>query len=407
MHILFLTDNFPPEGNAPANRTFEHARDWVASGHQVTVITGAPNFPQGKLFAGYKNRWHQVEDMSGIRVVRVKTFISANEGLVRRMLDYTSFMITGGFGALCQKKPDLIIATSPQFFTALAGYLVALLRRKPFVLEIRDMWPASIVAVGAMKDSVYIKLMERLELFLYKHSDQIVVVTQSFKKEMIERGVDSSKIHLVRNAVDKSVFYPREKNSELAHQWGGVGKFVVGYIGTHGLAHDLENVCAAIALLRANENIQFVFVGAGAMRSRVESIVGQQGLKNVTLISQQPRSAVPECIAQCDLCLVPLKNAPVFAGVIPSKIFECQAMGVPILMSLPEGEATGIVESTGCGVTVPPESPELLANKIAELSENPTLMQDLKNAALQTAAKNSREIQADKLLSILKKVVNP
>ena len=399
MHILFLTDNFPPESNAPANRTYEHALEWVGAGHQVTIITGAPNFPQGRVFEGFKNRWYQVEDMSGIRVVRVKTFVCANEGFILRTLDYCSFMISGSIAAICQKKPDLIIATSPQFFNAIGGYFVAFIRRKPFVLEIRDMWPSSIVAVGAMKESIFIKLMERVEHFLYRRAELIVVVTNSFKQEMTDRGIDAGKIHVVLNGVNGSLFYPRPKSSQLIQQWQLAEKFVIGYIGTHGMAHDLENVCEAIALLQNNEKIQFIFVGAGAMRQRVEDIVNEQGLKNVTLISQQPRSAIPDLIALCDLCLVPLKNSPVFSSVIPSKIFECQAMGVPIVMSLPAGEATGIVESTGCGVTVPPESPDLLANKILELSENPAQMDMLKANSVAAADLYLREKQAGKMLS--------
>lgn len=407
MHILFLTDNFPPESNAPANRTYEHALEWIAAGHHVTVITGAPNFPQGRVYDGYKNRWHEVVDMSGIRVVRVKTFISANEGFILRTLDYCSFMVTGSIAAICQKKPDLIIATSPQFFNALSGLFAAFVRRKPFILEIRDMWPSSIVAVGAMKESVFIKLMERVEHFLYRRADQIVVVTNSFKREMINRGINASKIHVVLNGVNGALFYPRERNQDLNQQWNLGEKFVIGYIGTHGLAHDLENICEAITLLRDNEEIHFLFAGAGAMRHRVEEIVKERGLQNVTLISQQPRAAIPDLIGLCDLCLVPLKNTPVFAGVIPSKIFECQAMGVPIVMSLPTGEATGIVESTGCGVTVPSESPELLASRILELSKDPTKMNELKANSLAAADEYSRSKQARKMLTTLQEAITP
>lgn len=407
MHIVFLTDNFPPESNAPANRTYEHALEWIAAGHQVTVITGAPNFPQGRVFDGYKNRWYHSEDMSGIRVVRVKTFISANEGFILRTLDYCSFMVTGFIAALCQKKPDLIVATSPQFFTALGGIAVAFFRRKPFVLEIRDMWPSSIVAVGAMKESIFIKWMERVEHFLYRRADKIVVVTNSFKKEMTDRGIDPSKIHVVLNGVNGSLFYPRARNQDLIQQWNLSGKFVIGYIGTHGLAHDLDNICEAITLLRNNEKIQFLFAGAGAMRQRVEEIVKERGLNNVTLIAQQPRGAIPDLIALCDLCLVPLKNTPVFAGVIPSKMFECQAMGVPIVMSLPTGEATDIVECTGCGVTVPSESPAILASKILELSENPKEMESLKANSLRAADGYSRSKQAHTMLTTLQEAIEP
>ena len=401
MHILFLTDNFPPESNAPANRTYEHAVEWVSAGHDVTVITGAPNFPQGKLYPGYSNKWYQVEAMDGIRVVRVKTFISANEGFISRILDYLSFMISGTVATLCQRKIDLIVATSPQFFCAIAGWLSSVFRWKPFVLEIRDMWPSSIVAVGAMKDGIFIRLMEKVEHFLYRRAALIIVVSKAFKNEMVERGIAADKIHVVLNGVDEKLFFPYEKNQALLTEYGLKDQFVIGYVGTHGLAHDLVNVLQAVERLQAHSQIQFIFVGAGAERARIEKIVGERKLGNVTMIPQQPRSVIPKIIAICDLCIVPLRNDPVFAAVIPSKIFECQAVGVPVVMSLPEGEATRLVEQDKCGVVVPPESPELLAAALLHLAEHPEEVAELSRNATVAASKYSRKILAKTMLDYL------
>ena len=165
MHILFLTDNFPPEVNAPASRTFEHCREWVREGHQVTVITCAPNFPKGKVFNGYKNRIWQQETMAGIRVIRVWTYITANEGLARRTVDYLSFMVSGFLASLFVKRVDIVVGTSPQFFTACAAFVVGLVKRVPWVFELRDIWPESIRAVGAMKQNTTISLLEKVEIF--------------------------------------------------------------------------------------------------------------------------------------------------------------------------------------------------------------------------------------------------
>jgi len=197
MHILFLTDNFPPEGNAPASRTYEHAREWVKLGHEVTIITGAPNFPEGKVYEGYKNDWYSKELLDGIEVRRVKTYITANEGFVKRILDFVSFMVSGFIAGLFVKKPDVIIGTSPQFFTAVGAWALAAVRFKPFVFELRDIWPASIITVGAMKKGFIIKLLERLEIFLYKRASLIISVTESFKVELMERGVEGDKIKVV------------------------------------------------------------------------------------------------------------------------------------------------------------------------------------------------------------------
>ena len=182
MHILFLTDNFPPEGNAPATRTFEHTREWVKQGHKVTVITCAPNFPEGKVFDGYQNKWLSKERIEGIDVWRVKTYITANEGFLKRTLDFVSFMLSSFLFGLFSKKVDVVVGTSPQFFTVISAWALAKLKRVPFIFELRDIWPASITAVGAMKKSKMISLLEKIEMFLYRQADSIISVTHSFKK---------------------------------------------------------------------------------------------------------------------------------------------------------------------------------------------------------------------------------
>jgi len=188
MRILFLSDNFPPESNAPATRLYEHAVHWVRAGHHVTVLTCAPNFPEGKVFPEYRNRWYVVEEVDGIRVVRVKTYITANEGFLKRTLDYMSFMVTAFIVGLFQKRPDVIVATSPQLFAALGAWMLAAVRRRPFIFELRDLWPASIVAVGALQNIRIVLWLEKLELFLYRQGTSVVSVTNAFKANLTERG---------------------------------------------------------------------------------------------------------------------------------------------------------------------------------------------------------------------------
>jgi len=246
MHILFLTDNFPPEVNAPASRTFEHCREWVKAGQEVTVITCFPNFPKGKVYDGYRNRLRpQTETIDGIRVIRVWSYITANEGFVKRILDYMSFMVSAVVASPAVNRPDVVIGTSPHFFTACAAYLVSRIKRVPFVFELRDIWPESIKAVGAMNDSAVIRLLEKVEMFLYRKAALIVSVTESFKKTLVRRGVTGEKIHVVRNGVDLARFRPMPKDPELVKRYGLKGKFVAGYIGTHGMAHALETLLDA------------------------------------------------------------------------------------------------------------------------------------------------------------------
>ncbi len=217
---MFLADNFPPERDAQASRVYERACYWVKWGHQVTVITGAPNFPEGKVYAGYKNRWHRVEEMSGIRVVRVKTFIAANSGRRRRILDYVSYAPSSFIAGLLEDKPDVVAATSPQFFAAVSGCGLAAVLKRPFLMEISDLWPESIVAVGAMKQSTALVWLEKLELYLYARASSIVTLTQSFKDNLVRRGVPEHKIAVVINGVDLPRFQPCERDETLAARWG-------------------------------------------------------------------------------------------------------------------------------------------------------------------------------------------
>lgn len=401
MRILFLSDNFPPEGNAPATRLYEHAIRWVRAGHEVTVVTCAPNFPEGTLFIGYRNAWRQVEMMDGIRVVRVKTYITANEGFFKRTLDYLSFMVMGFAMALFERRPDVVVATSPQFFCAIAGWAVAVAKRRPFVFELRDLWPASIMAVGAMKKTLLIRALEKLELFLYRRAKAIVPVTESFREDLLSRGIPSGKIHVVVNGVDLDRYAPRPRDQALSREFGLEGKFVAGYMGTHGMAHALPKVLEAAERLKYRQDIAFFFAGSGAERANVEKLVAERALTNVRLIPRQPKERMPALWSLCDVAIVPLRNAPVFATVIPSKIFEAMGMGVPILISLPEGEATGIVRETGAGVCVPPEDPAAMAAAIAALAGDPTRLAELRQHSHAAAAAFTRDTQAERMARVL------
>lgn len=368
MHLLFLTDNFPPEGNAPASRTYEHARVWVKKGHDITVITCAPNFPEGKIFSGYSNNWISKENIDGITVWRVKTFIAANEGVFIRTLDYLSFMFSSFFFGLFSRKVDVVVGTSPQFFTVISAWALSKVKRVPFVFELRDIWPASIAAVGAVKQSVVISFLEKVELFLYEQADEIIAVTHSFKLDLISRGVDPSKITVILNGVDLSQFAPMsKKDPRLLAELDLQDKFVVGYVGTHGLAHALDYVVEAAKLLRDQSGVVFLFAGGGAYKKQLEELIYQAGLNNVVSLSRQPKDAMRRVWSLCDVALISLSDSALFTTVIPSKIFEAMGMGLPMIISVPKGEATKIIERHDCGIEVLPESPMEIANAISVL----------------------------------------
>jgi colanic acid biosynthesis glycosyl transferase WcaI len=405
LKILFLTENFPPETNAAATRVYERAVYWQKSGHKVTVITCAPNFPQGVLFEGYQNYWCQTEDMFGIKVVRVKTYIAANRGVVRRSLDFLSFGVMGFFIGLFQSRPDIVAATSPQFFAAVAGWAIAACRRLPFVFELGDLWPTSIAAVGAIKTGLLLSVFEKFELFLYRRAARVATLTHAFKKNLTRRGIEESKIDVVLNGVDLPRYAPQVRDKKLAKKWLLQDKFVIGYVGTHGMAHGLNNILDAAEKLQKNKKIMFLLVGAGAERDRLVEDAKNRSLSNVVFMPIQPKKEMPAVWSLCDVALVHLKDNPAFGEVIPSKIFEAMAMGLPILIVIPDGEACKIIEDNAAGIWVPPGNPNALVGAIQKLSSDPRLCSKLMVNSLAAAPRYSRTVQADEMISVFKKAL--
>lgn len=401
MHVLFLTENFPPETNAAATRVYERACYWVEWGHKVTVVTCAPNFPTGKVFPSYKNRLYQTEIMNGIRVVRMKTFISPNKHVVRRILDFLSFMVSGFFGGLIQQRPDVVVSTSPQFFTAVAAWGVSFFRRIPYVFELGDLWPGNVVDVGVMERNLPIVLLEKVELFLYRQSCAVVALTRGFKENLVSRGIPGDKIAVIINGVDLPRYAPIPRDKTLETEWGLKDCFVVGYIGTHGMSQGLSNVLDAAALLLDEPNVRYIFVGAGATRDDLISEAARRNLSNVIFIPPQPKEDMPRIWSLCDVALVHLRNLPVFETVIPSKIFEAMGMGLPLALVSPPGESKRILDETKAGVWIPAEDPGALAEATRDLYGDRDKLLELGRNSLASAPMYTRERQAREMISVL------
>ncbi|MCG8672705.1 MAG: glycosyltransferase family 4 protein [Pseudomonadales bacterium] len=402
MNIIFLSHYFPPEVNAPASRTYEHCKEWAKQGHNVTVITCFPNHPNGVIYKGYKNRLFQRENIDGINVIRIWSYLAANEGFSQRILNYLSFMLMSIL--LCFKTPkaDVVASTSPQFFCGMAGYFVSKLKAAKWVLEIRDLWPESIVAVGAMKKGFVIRLLYWLELFCYRKAHTIVSVTDSFKDYMINKGIDSEKIHVIKNGVSLDL-YDLGESQERAEQVAAFrkeheleGKFVASYVGTHGMAHHLETILKAAQRTATHENIVYLLVGDGAERERLCSLREEYGVThNVRMIKQLPKSMMPIVLMATDVSLVHLKKSPTFKTVIPSKIFESLAMKRPILLGV-EGESAALIEKSKGGICFEPESDESLADALLELSSKPEKMIQMREAGRRFVVENYNRVDLAK-----------
>lgn len=406
MHILFLTDNFPPEVNAPASRTFEHAREWVGAGHRVTVVTCAPNFPQGKVHEGYRNQLWARETMDGVDVVRVWSYITANEGFLKRSLDYASYMASATLASPFVRDVDVVVATSPQFFTACAGWMASKALGKPFVFELRDLWPESIRAVGALKSEAVLKWLERLELFLYRQAAAVVSVTHSFKDNLVGRGIEASKISVVTNGADLTRFAPTPRNEALAARLGLSGKFTAGYVGTHGMAHALETVLACAAELRDRPeaaDVRFVLLGDGAAKTALKSEAQRLGLETVLFLDSVPKEQVAQYWSLLDASIIHLKKTELFTTVIPSKMFEAMAMGIPILHGV-AGESARIVEREGAGLVFEPENAAALGDGVLQLAGDSGLRARLSQQGLRAARQYDRSVLAGRMLDVLTEV---
>jgi glycosyltransferase involved in cell wall biosynthesis len=409
VQILFFSHYFPPEGNAPANRTYENCVRWVRAGHQVTVVTCAPNVPDGIVYPGYRNRlWPQHEVVDGIQVVRVWTWLAPNAGVARRILNFVSYLLMAVLAVLLRRRPDVVIATSPQFFCGWAGVIVSWLKWRPFVLEIRDIWPESITTVGAMRRGVAIRGLEVLERWMYRAATHIVAVGTGYRDKILEKADVADRIRVIPNGVDLQAFAPVPASPAFRERWAPGDRLVCSYVGTLGMAHGLDVVVRAAARLRAagSAEICLLLVGDGAQRAVLEADVAEQGLQDlVRFTGRLPREEMPEVLASSDVSLVHLRGTELFGTVIPSKIFETMAMQCPIIMGV-KGPARDIVMEAGAGVAMEPDDDAQLADLLLRMADDRQWLESLaKNGREYVAEHYNRDTLAAEYLELLQAVV--
>ena len=387
MKILYASQYFPPEMGAPAARVHELSREWVRLGHQVTVLTGFPNHPTGVIPPDYRGQWLRRDIVDGIQVVRVPIYAAANKGSVKRIANYLSFGASASaVGPFVTERPDVVVATSPQFLTGVAGYWLSRLFRVPFVFEVRDLWPRSIVAVGAMKaGSPIVKALEQVELFLYQAASHLVVVTESFVDEIGARGIDRSKLSVITNGVDLDLFQPGSR-AEARARLGLPAGFIAAYVGTHGMAHGLGMILDAAPRLAA-DGVTLLLVGEGAEKAMLKERAAREGIKNVIFWDQRPRNEIADVCAAANVCLVLLRGKQLFKSVIPSKIFEFMGAGRAIHTTV-DGESRTIIERAGAGVFSPPEDLEAFVATLQRCAASPAQLDELGWSGRQYAEAN-------------------
>lgn len=405
MKILIITQYFPPEVAAGANRTYEHAKHWIKLGAEVTVVTCFPNYPTGNIPEKYKGLKYLEEEIDGIKVIRTFTYATPNKGFFRRIIGYFSFMFSSVIQSYNKMgKQDVIIASSPPYTVGISGMVLGKLKKTPFIFEVRDLWPESIIQLGQVKNKILINILEYIELMMYRNASLIVGISDPFVDFISVKGIEKEKIKIIKNGVNLDLFQPKEVNTKLKNSLGLESKFVISYFGTFGLAQGLESIIRTADILKNNSEIHFLLIGDGADRDKLLALKNEFEISNVTILKPIPKAELVDYYSISDVMLVPLRNLSLFNSALPSKMFEIMAMGKPIIHTV-DGEARKLLEREGAGKFVEAENFKKLASEIILIKNNSEwLFSASKSARKLVEEKFNRNNLAREYLNILKEV---
>ena len=376
MKVLLISLYYPPEANSTALKISDLAQHLTESGHEVSVVTGFPNYPDCVLYQGYRRSLLKREDVGGVRVLR--TFLSITSerrSFGPRMKNYLSFMVSSIYGGLAAGRQDVVYASSPPLFLAVSGYAISRSFRAPLVLDVNDLWPQAPIQLGIVKNPRAIRAAQALERFAYEKSDRIFFYSHRMRQMVLDTGVPAEKTEVHPLWVDTEVFKPVPRPEAIAvrEKYGMGDRLVIMYAGNIGLPQGLQTAieCARLLKERKQRDVLFVFVGGGADRERLMQLSQSYGLDNVLFIPSQPLSSMPAFMSASDALLLHLDKAPFRLGTIPGKLFAYMSCGRPVLLGL-EGEGADLVRDAGCGVVIEPQNPESMAEGIARLSDPET-----------------------------------
>jgi glycosyltransferase involved in cell wall biosynthesis len=406
VRIAYFCQYFVPESAAPAARVSELAHSWTDAGHQVTVITGLPNHPTGVVPDDYRRVVFRRERLLNVDVWRNWLYATPNEGFVKKTLSHLSFMLSTLILSVPRLRGhDVMIVSSPSFFVVITVCLAHWFWRIPYIFEVRDLWPGVFVELGVLRNRLLIRALERLEMFLYRRADRVVVVTEAFRDILVARGLSPASVSVVTNGVNVSLFQPSDDGrTSIRREHDLHASFIVLYIGAHGISQGLGSILEVAERLAGHSTVRFVFVGAGAQKASLVAQAEKLGLTNVRFLPSQPRERVPDWYGAADVVLVPLRNIPMFETFIPSKMFEILACARPVVASV-RGESRRIFERSRGALVADPEDVGAIAAAILRLEQEPALRTELgQNGRRFVLAEYDRRVLAERYLGILTEV---
>lgn len=403
MHILLIHQAFASFDEPGGTRHIEIAKFLAEKGHRVTIITSPVSYLTGKSRIPVSIWKANEQVIPGVEILRVYTYPALHRSFFHRVLSFFSFMFSSFFVGLSVKNVDVVWGTSPPIFQGWTAWLLARLKRVPFLFEIRDLWPAFAIAVGVLHQRVLISLSLWLEKFLYRHANIIVVNSPGFIEHIRQKG--GKDIRLVENGVDPSMFQAMNNGIEFRRQNNLQNDCVILYAGAHGLSNDLGVVLTAAEKLQNESGLRFVFVGDGKEKPTLIQLAKERNLSNVQFLSPVPKTEMAEVIAGADACIAILKPIELYKTTYPNKVFDYMAAGKPILLAI-DGVIREVVETAQAGIFSEPGNPDLMAENILWIKHNPAKAQKMGSRGRAYVSEHfSRAVLAEKFESVLTELV--
>ncbi|MFO7889760.1 MAG: glycosyltransferase family 4 protein [bacterium] len=375
MHLLLIHQAFVGPDEPGGTRHFEFGRYLVKKGHRISVVTSKTSYLTGKRISNSEGFLHR-QRIQGLEICRIATAAGLHKNFITRIISFFSFTITAVIASLSVKNIDVVMGTSPPIFQALSAWFIAEIRKKPFLLEIRDLWPEFAVDMGVLKNPILIQLSRSLERFLYNRADHLLVNSPAYQDYLIDRGIRESRISFISNGVDPEMFTSDKHVSHMRKTLDLNNKFIVTYTGALGPANDIYTILRAAKIINNNQDITFLLIGDGKERKNLENYVHRNKLSNVMFTSTKPKNKIREYLLASDVCIATLMNIPMFITTYPNKVFDYMAAGKPTILGI-DGVIRDVIEQSKGGIFVSPGDQEAITEAVLHLYNDRDLAKEM------------------------------